>query len=377
VKPLLPLAVVLLATPVAMGRPALLGRDPPRPSGGGQPHPAVVRVVVPEGGSMSLGSGTLVAVSEKLGLVVTNWHVVRDAKGQIVVVFPDGFRSGATVVRTDRDWDLAALAVWRPSVAPAPLATRPPQPGEPLTIAGYGTGRYRAITGRCTQYVAPARNQPFEMVELSAGARQGDSGGPIFNDRGELAGVLFGAAWGQTTGSYCGRVGQFLASATDDFRRLDASSTMIAQRPQGGVKPTGRQGRPAPSVTVRPLPPSAGTIAEQSRSDPIAVDREADQPRRSDRLPVVSIAAGRSRSKESGVSRPATAPPDTGWSGSAPQSHPEGELTGPLATEPLRWEDVAGSTRTEQLKTVLAAVGALAIFIQGLRLLSRTEAEKS
>ena len=61
------------------------------------------------------------------------------------------------------------------------------------------------------------------MVELDVEARQGDSGGPIFNERGELAGVLFGAGQGTTLGSFGGRVESFLASiapgigrATDD-----------------------------------------------------------------------------------------------------------------------------------------------------------------
>ena len=332
--------------------------------------------MVPEGSGSSLGSGTLVAVSESLGLVVTNWHVVRDAKGQIVVVFADGFRSGATVVRTDRDWDLAALAIWRPSARPVPLAAQPPRPGEPLTIAGYGSGRYRAITGRCTQYVAPARNQPFEMVELSAGARQGDSGGPIFNDRGELAGVLFGAAWGQTTGSYCGRVHQFLTSATDDFRRLEARSTMIARRPEPEARPVGIRRPSSASVAARQPQPVAGGVAGQSRSDARPADREADQQRGSSRLPVVSIPAGRSRPGESSPSSPASSP-QGGWTGSVPQPDPAGDLAGPPATEPLRWEDIAGTTRTEQLKTVLAAVGALAIFVQVLRLLGKSEREES
>ena len=36
-----------------------------------QPHPAVVRVVVPEGPATSFGSGTLVDVRDRFGLVVT------------------------------------------------------------------------------------------------------------------------------------------------------------------------------------------------------------------------------------------------------------------------------------------------------------------
>ncbi len=120
----LPLIVLVgIAIPAAAG---------PAPAGAlwgshaaSQPHPAVVRVIVAEGESMSLGSGSLVATNERLGLVVTNWHVVRDARGPITVVFPDGFRSGASILATDKDWDLAALAIWRPQT---PLSNLPPTP---------------------------------------------------------------------------------------------------------------------------------------------------------------------------------------------------------------------------------------------------------
>ena len=178
-------------------------------------HPAVVRVVAPGRGSVSYGSGTLVDVKGDYGLVVTNYHVINEATGNVSVVFPDGFYSLATVRKVDRDWDLAALVIKRPQTTPVPLAKVAPRPGEPLTIAGYGSGNYRAVAGRCTQYVAPGKRLPFEMVELAASARQGDSGGPILNNQGELAGVLFGEGGGRTAGSYCGRVQWFLASLTE------------------------------------------------------------------------------------------------------------------------------------------------------------------
>ena len=56
-----------------------------------RPHPAVVRVVAPEGNATSYGSGTLIDVRDQFGLVVTNWHVVRDVQGEVEVQFPDGF----------------------------------------------------------------------------------------------------------------------------------------------------------------------------------------------------------------------------------------------------------------------------------------------
>ena len=167
------------------------------------PHPAVARIIVPEDGSTAFGSGTLVGVRDQHGLVVTNWHVVRDAAGLVEVVFPDGFRSHARPLKVDQDWDLAALVIWRPNVEPVKIAAQPPRPGDLLTIHGYGRGKYRIATGHCTTYYSPQPNFPHEMVELDVEARQGDSGGPIFNQSGELAGVLFGAGQGTTHGQLC------------------------------------------------------------------------------------------------------------------------------------------------------------------------------
>ena len=95
------------------------------------PHPAVCRIVVDEAGGRALGSGTLIDACDGFGLVVTNWHVVRDAAGKIDVIFPDGFRSAARPVKLDQTWDLAALVIWRPPAAPVALADTPPRPGDP------------------------------------------------------------------------------------------------------------------------------------------------------------------------------------------------------------------------------------------------------
>ena len=103
-----------------------------------------------------------------------------------------------------------------------PVSTQAPQLGERLTIAGYGSGWYRAVSGQCIEYFSPGGNLPAEIVELSVPARNGDSGGPILNDRGEIVGVLFGSDSTCTMGSYCGRLRQFLRrlrEASNGFRR--------------------------------------------------------------------------------------------------------------------------------------------------------------
>jgi serine protease Do len=235
----------------------------------GQPHPAVARIIVPEGEVTSYGSGTLIDVRDQFGLVITNWHVVRDGHGDVEVVFPDGFRSKARPLKVDSDWDLAALVIWRPPAAPVNIAARAPQSGDQLTICGYGQGQYRAATGRCTQYYAPKVDLPQHMVELDVEARQGDSGGPIFNDRGELAGVLFGAGGGTTLGSFGGRVESFLATLAPDIGRANAvlahASSLAAPTASLAATPATLGGAPllAPDAVTpgTPLHPAEQTAA--------------------------------------------------------------------------------------------------------------------
>jgi len=291
------------------------------------PNPAIVRIVAPERDGASYGSGTLVAVNDTYGLVVTNWHVVRDAAAPIWVLFPNGFRSAAAILKIDRDWDLAALAVWRPNVEPLPLATQPPQPGERLTIAGYGNGWFRAVSGQCTQYVSPGGNHPFEMIELSAPARNGDSGGPILNDRGEIAGVLFGSAFGQTTGSYCGRLRYFLTSVADDFQRLPAQPTTIAQRQSEPLVPVAAiAAQPSALVAAAYKVPSA--VQQQTASSSIVNNRES------------------------------------------PSSSTAISAKSPTASIPIE-SSLAAASWFVQIRNFFAVIGLVALLIQGLRILGK------
>jgi hypothetical protein len=222
----------------------------------------VVRIVAAEQGAASLGSGVLVDVNRDQGLVLTNWHVVRDSRSAVLVQFANGFQTAGTVIRTDEAWDLAALVIWRPPVAPIPLAKAAPVPGDVLTIAGYGRGPYRAQSGRCTEYLSPATGYPKEFVELAAAARQGDSGGPILNDRGELAGVLFGQNGGRTIGSCSIRLRTFLASVgSSGFDPAIASTAaeMAAAGQDAQVhEPRMRMAAASITATGAPASPMAG-----------------------------------------------------------------------------------------------------------------------
>jgi hypothetical protein len=225
---------------------------------GQTPHPAVVRIVAAEQGAASLGSGVLVDANQEQGLVLTNWHVVRDSRSAVLVQFPDGFQTAGTVIRMDETWDLAAVVIWKPLATPIPLASSPPAAGDLLTIAGYGRGPFRAQTGRCTEYLSPGTGHPKEFVEMAAGARQGDSGGPILNDRGELAGVLFGQNSGRTIGSCSTRLRTFLASVGSSG--FTAAAAEQATRIRMAAATINGNDHPSPAT---PSPPGPITAALQ------------------------------------------------------------------------------------------------------------------
>ncbi len=243
--------------PWLRGTRQLFDRGPaPVPAHPDTPPPAAARIIVPESGATAYGSGTLVDVREDFGLVITNWHVVRDSEGTVEVVFPGGFRSHARPLKVDSDWDLAALVIWRPPIEPVKVSATPPQPGDPLTIHGYGQGQYRIASGRCTAYYAPRLNFPREMVELDVEARQGDSGGPIFNQHGELAGVLFGAGEGTTIGSFAPRVESFLASLAPDIGNgsgIGETQVAVADRQAPAVHPVDKEIHRTASMEANPV----------------------------------------------------------------------------------------------------------------------------
>ena len=363
VQSLLALRFVALATVLLSAAPAAaqITRSTPWPAStpakptGELPHPSVARVIVPNRDGTSFGSGTLVEVDDQHGLVITNWHVVNEASGTIRVVFPDGFESAGSVLGVDRDWDLAAIAIWKPRATPVPFASQPPQPGDPLTIAGYGSGNYRSASGRCTQYLAPGKNFPNQIVEVNVAARHGDSGGPMFNQRGEIAGVLFGAGGGCTTGSYCGRARMFLATLDGAFQ--SPAGEMVAQAPPPTVPPAGV---PVPAALT--ATPSTTTPRGNLAAIP-AETMTAPQPpiTPSPRAVAATQPAAPISINSSSPPRIVVAPPIASAT----------DQTGDFGS----WEDLAGRSPIERVKFGLSVIGMLTLAAQILKLLQTQPAK--
>lgn len=336
-------------------------------------------MAVEERDGKAFGSGTLIDARDQYGLVITNWHVVREATGKIEVQFPgsesnpEGFKSEARPLKLDETWDLAALVVWRPPTEPVALAGRSPAKGELLTICGYGGGDYLSQTGRCTDYYSPEVGQPQELVELNVEARQGDSGGPIFNSRGEMAGVLFGAARGTTLGSFGPRVQTFLASLAPNIGKRQ--ETLIA-----AASPSRRR-QPIDNATqsvTKPLDPflaaeraNASLAAMPSDGLP-AVARtqppvtQVPPPALSDRSSAPRLAASRAKAD---AWQPVQKPSASVGFAPPPQSHQIAGGFAPQTSEPAA-TPIGAVDWSADGQTLLAVLGAAALVVAGMRAVS-------
>jgi hypothetical protein len=220
-----------------------------------RPHPAVCRVKNQRNHEAWYGSGTLIDSADGRGVVITCHHLFREAVGVIVVTFPGGQSYQARLLGQDPQWDLAALEIANPPSAAVAISQDYPRPGEVLKACGYGpNGRYVCSIGEALGYTRPAVNATYETLEMRGAAREGDSGGPVFNAKGELCAVLWGTD-GRTIGStFCGRVRKFLAGILG--RRQPPVGGIGGMTPPSTGGSGGAQDAPPPPATpAAPLVP--------------------------------------------------------------------------------------------------------------------------
>jgi S1-C subfamily serine protease len=140
------------------------------------------------------GSGSVVAPER----VVTNAHVVAGVTNPRVQVGGVGRRYAATVVAFDARRDLAVLAVPGLPTKPLALGTDLAR-GNSALVAGYpNDGPFRARAARVRQIVRAIGEDIYgrpgairEVYSLYVMVQPGNSGGPVLNAKGQVAGVVF------------------------------------------------------------------------------------------------------------------------------------------------------------------------------------------
>ncbi|MGN7678862.1 MAG: Do family serine endopeptidase [Anaplasma sp.] len=138
---------------------------------------------------ISLGSGFIV---DKAGLIVTNYHVIANAK-EIHVRFSDNSTSKATVLGKDPKTDLAVLRVKaKKELQPVTIGNSDNvMVGEWVLAIGnpFGLGGSVSagiISGRARDINIGTAS---EFLQTDAAINRGHSGGPLFNAEGEVIGI--------------------------------------------------------------------------------------------------------------------------------------------------------------------------------------------
>ena len=132
------------------------------------------------------------------GLVITNRHVVEGARS-VEIRFRDGTVYPAAEVRVDDAADLARVRLNGADLPVVPLGEpHLPPAGSGVTVVGNPLGYPRlAVRGTVLGY---AGQGPEPVMEIDAPIHSGHSGSPVFNEEGNVVGVVFGASAGDGGG---------------------------------------------------------------------------------------------------------------------------------------------------------------------------------
>ncbi len=172
--------------------------------------------VVEEGGLVALfanvSPGTVAVITDigqgsgfvydAKGHIVTNYHVIEDAK-TIEVRFTSGYMAYGTVVGTDLDSDIAVIKVDVPAseLHPLPLGDSDSlKVGQTVVAIGNPFGLDSTMTvgiisalGRTLDAIRETPDgRPFttgDIIQTDAAINPGNSGGPLFNINGEVIGI--------------------------------------------------------------------------------------------------------------------------------------------------------------------------------------------
>ncbi|MCH7757005.1 MAG: trypsin-like peptidase domain-containing protein [Thaumarchaeota archaeon] len=165
--------------------------------------------------SAGLGSGF---VFDKKGHIITNAHVVKDAK-KVVITFLDGRSYNAEIIGVDTFTDIAVIKVnaGLSLLHPLPLGDSSNlRVGEPIAAIGNPFGLSGSMTSGIVSQLgrllpSGAGYSIPDVIQTDAAINPGNSGGPLLNMRGEIVGI--NTAIQSATGEFAG-VGFAIPSQT-------------------------------------------------------------------------------------------------------------------------------------------------------------------
>ena len=155
---------------------------------------SVVQVNVLRGGSDG-GMGSGFVYSEE-GYIITNQHVVKDAK-KVTVTFLDGEAYIGDVIGTDPDLDIAVVKVSPSNTYLQPITigdSSKLKVGEKIVAIGNPFGLSGSMTSGIVSQIGRLLPQESgysipDVIQSDAAINPGNSGGPLINMKGEVVGI--------------------------------------------------------------------------------------------------------------------------------------------------------------------------------------------
>ena len=182
-------------------------------------EPGVVKVNVQRGETSEVANGVGSGfVFDKKGHIITNAHVVNDAK-KIVITFLDGRSYNAEIIGIDEFTDIAVIKVNADLTSLHPLSLGDSynlKVGEQIAAIGNPFGLSGSMTSGIVSQLGRLLPSGIgysipDIIQTDAAINPGNSGGPLLNMRGEVVGI--NTAIQSTTGEFTG-VGFAIPSQT-------------------------------------------------------------------------------------------------------------------------------------------------------------------
>ena len=139
----------------------------------------------------SAGSGFVLS---KDGYILTNYHVVKGAETVTVTMY-NGDEFPAQYIGGEEDYDIAVIKVEAENLQPVTLGDSATlNVGDHVLAIGNPLGELTfSMSGGMVSCVDRAINvdgTPFNMIQTDASINPGNSGGPLFNQYGEVVGIV-------------------------------------------------------------------------------------------------------------------------------------------------------------------------------------------
>ena len=138
----------------------------------------------------STGSGIIVTNN---GFVITNFHVVKNAKKIFVTAF-DNSKVEAKLISFDEEKDIALLKINnKPFNIGYTLNSASSEVGERIFVLGFPMINVMGSEIKVTDGIISSLsgfNNDYDYYQVSAAVQPGNSGGPLFDSQGNLIGII-------------------------------------------------------------------------------------------------------------------------------------------------------------------------------------------